>query len=339
MAEGSSTTSTGQAGTPGGASSQSQAQSAATQSTGQTEKSEDTRQSAVETSETTVKPGEQEQKETKETKESAETKESPGQEKSKEEKKENKPIHRYHDRLSKAFPDRKFEKSEDYDSALDEHLDRLEKYEERGKKVNAELINIFETNPEIGAMLKDIKDGATVRQALARHFDPADLTPEEGDPDYEGWKKNKADREEKLTKRREFETQYANNLKAAEKELDDFMKENKLDDKTMEEFFDKTQAILDDFHNGKITKSLLTTVKRGLSWEADIKAAREEGVIAGRNEKIVAERQKESKEVGDGLPRVGQSSDNPDTSGQQEENYFAELRKRMEERGIINTDR
>lgn len=254
------------------------------------------------------------------------------------EKKEEKPPHKYHERLTKAFPDRKFEKNEDYDAAMDEHLTSLEDYREKGKKANQKLLALFESEPAVGEMVRDMMAGASFREAAARHFSADDFTPAEGDPDYEGWTKNKTEREEKMNKRREFEKTYAANLEAAGKELEAFAKEHNLDEKATDEFLTNIEKVLDDFNNGKMTRDTFKLMRRAMTYEQDLKDAREEGRLAGRNEKIVAQREKEPDQTGDGLPRPSKSPDSPD-GGKNKGGYFEGLRDRMKDRGIIGTDR
>lgn len=256
----------------------------------------------------------------------------------KEEGKEEKPPHKYHERLTKAFPDRTFEKDEDYDAAMDEHLTSLEDYREKGKKANQKLLALFESEPAVGEMVRDMMAGASFREAAARHFSADDFTPTEGDPDYEGWTKNKTEREEKMNKRREFEKTYAANLEAAGKELEAFAKEHNLDAKATDEFLESMEKMLADFNNGKMTKDTFRLMRRAMTYDKDIEDAREEGRIAGRNEKIVAQREKEPDQAGDGLPRPSKSPDSPD-GGPGKGGYFEGLRDRMKDRGIIGSER
>ena len=251
--------------------------------------------------------------------------------------KEEKPKHKYADRLTKAFPDRKFEKDEDYDTALDEHLTGLEGYKEKGQAANQKLLALFDSEPSVREVIGEMIQGASFRSALARHFSAEDFTPQEGEPDYETWGKNAKEREDKAKKRSEFERSYADNLKAAEKEVETFGKEHKMDEKSMDEFLGTIDGILGDFNNGKITKDTLTLMRRAMTYDKDIADAREEGRIAGRNEKIVAKKDKETDEVGDGLPRPDKASDTIEDG--KKENYFSGLRDRMEARGFLGTER
>lgn len=212
------------------------------------------------------------------------------------------PAHRYADRLTKAYPDRKFEKPEDYDSGMDEYLTGLEGYKEKGQALNTKLLALFEAEPQVGEVIRDMINGASFREALARHISPEDLTAIEGDPDYEGWSKNKASREETATKRRQFETDYANNLKLSQADIEKFAEENGLDEKGVGELLESIDNMLADFHQGKITKDALSRMLKAFRYEEDIKNAEETGAIKGRNEQIVAKKAEENTD-GDGLPR------------------------------------
>jgi hypothetical protein len=247
-----------------------------------------------------------------------------------------KPKHKFHERLLKAFPDRKYESDDDYDTALTEHLDALEGYKERGTKANERLINVMDSEPAVGAMLRDMIQGATFRQALARHFDAADFEAQEGDPDFEGWAQNAKERETALKKRREFEKTYAENLKNAESEIETWAKEAGHDEKTMAALFDQIDGVLDEFNSGKITKDLLVKMQRIFTYDKDIEKAREEGRIAGRNENITAKKDKQPDNQGDGIPRPGKTaSTKEETPESPTAEYFKGLRDRMASRGII----
>ncbi len=328
-----SSTGTSSAGATGGESSSggTQAQAAAADTAGTDAGAQDTQGEAGAEAEKVKPEGEKAEKKENTPKEDDESAEEG-------EKKEEKPPHKYHERLTKAFPDRKFEKDEDYDSAMDEHLTSLEDYREKGKKANQKLLAVFESVPEAGEMVRDLMAGATFREAVARHFSAEDFTPTEGDPDYEGWTKNKTEREEKMNKRREFEKNYAANLEAAGKELEAFAKEHNLDEKATDEFLESMEKTLEDFNNGKITKDTLRLMRRAMTYDQDIKDAREEGRIAGRNEKITAQREKEPDQTGDGIPKLGKSPDSPDDVNHKG-GYFEGLRDRMKDRGIIAPDR
>jgi hypothetical protein len=218
------------------------------------------------------------------------------------EPKEEEPKHKYHDRLTKAFPDRKFEKPEDYDSALDEHLTNLEGYQERGTVANKKLIALFDSEPEVGQLVRDMADGATFREALARHISPDELTAVEGDPDYEGWTKNKTAREESLAKRKERETQREKDLTSSQEAMEAFAKENNMDEDAAQAFYTKIDEMVGAINSGKITKEALLAMQRAFNYETDIAKAKEESALAERNKQIIVKKETPEKQ-GDGLPR------------------------------------
>jgi hypothetical protein len=222
------------------------------------------------------------------------------------------PVHPYAERLSKAYPDRKFEKPEDYDAALNEHLDGLEGYKERGQLANQKLIALFQSEPQVGEICRDMIAGATFREALARHVSPDDLQAVEGDPDYEGWNKNKTAREESLAKSQADEDEVNKNLEISKGEIEAFAAENNLDEEGVQTFLGKIDDLVANVKRGKISKSDLQNMKIALDHDGDLVKATEQGVIAGRNQKIVAQKE-EAKNTGDGLPKIAQSSGLPET--------------------------
>lgn len=220
------------------------------------------------------------------------------------------PKNKYADRLTKAYPDREFKSDEDYDKGLEEYLGELEGYKERGTMANQKLIALFESEPQVGDVVRDMINGATFREALARHISPEDLTAIEGDPDYEGWNKNKAAREENMSKYKAKKDEYAKNLEFSQQAIEEFAKENNMDDESAGKFLSRFDAMIADINSGKISKEVLATMQRAWNYENDVTAAREQGELAGKNKKIVAQKE-ESKPKGDGLPKLSGSSEVP----------------------------
>ncbi|HBE43701.1 MAG TPA: hypothetical protein DDW27_21415 [Bacteroidales bacterium] len=223
------------------------------------------------------------------------------------------PKNKYADRLAKAYPDREFKSDEDYEKSLEEYLGELEGYKERGSMANQKLIALFESEPQVGDVVRDMINGATFREALARHMSPEDLTAIEGDPDFEGWNKNKAAREEDLNKRKAKQDEYSKNLEFSQQAIEEFAKENNMDDDVAGQFLARFDAMLADINNGKVSKDVLMTIKRAWDYDNDIAAAKEQGELAGKNKNIVAQKEK-AKPQGDGLPKIGGSSETPETN-------------------------
>ncbi|HHU35570.1 MAG TPA: hypothetical protein GXZ49_10190 [Bacteroidetes bacterium] len=212
------------------------------------------------------------------------------------------PKHRFAAIIEKEYPDRKFEKGEDYDEAVEELLNTLIEFKVKSSEANKILSEIFDANPELGLVVKDMRDGATFREAMARHIDPSELTPIEGDPDYEGWSKNKSERIAALEERKKREDDFNANLELSAAAIKEFAAENNMTDEQASTFLAPFDDMLAEINSGKITKETLIKFKRIMDYEKDVEAARKEGLMAGRNENITAKREKAPK--GDGLPHL-----------------------------------
>ena len=240
--------------------------------------------------------------------------------------------YRWADRLSKEYPDRKYESDDDYDTAMDEYLGELEGYRERGRLANQKLIGLFDTEPVVGSIVRDMLEGSSARSALARHFAPEDLVPQDGDDDIEAWKKNKAEREDRLAKRKKRDEDYANNTKATQAAIEEFVTENGMDDAAAGEFLSYIDTHIGDVMNGKLSKDLLSMFHKARNYEAEVAKARETGEIAGQNKKIVAEKEKEP--VGDGLPKPKNTGSGPDQP-QRQQSWIDGLRDAAKKREIV----
>jgi len=240
--------------------------------------------------------------------------------------------HRYADRLSKNYPDRKFETDDDYDKAMDEWVEGLENYRERGIKANQNLISVFQGEPQFGDLLRDMVKGATFAEAFPRHYSIEDFKPVEGDPDQEKWTKNANVREENIKKIQQRQEEYNNNVELSRKEIETFSQENKIDDDVMGKFLSKFDAMLADVSKGKINKELLLIMKKGLDYDKDIEKAKTQGEVVGKNKNIVAQKEAD-KPKGDGLPKVGGSSELP--KNRPVPNYMDGLIERTEKRKVL----
>lgn len=219
--------------------------------------------------------------------------------------------HRYAEKLIKVFPDRKFEKDEDYDTALDEHLEGLEQYKDRAVKVNSKLMAGFEAEPAVGDAIRDWLNGSTFRAAIARHFSPDDFTPQEGDEDYEAWNKNKTKREEDLARRRQLMEERDNNLKVSQETMINFAKENDMDEEAAEKFYSKIDEMISAINSGNISKETLLAMRRAFNYEQEVSKEKEKAAAAERNKIIVAQKEAPEKK-GDGLPKLSKTSNEPE---------------------------
>lgn len=224
------------------------------------------------------------------------------------EKKEEVKKHKYADRLAKAYPDRQFASDDEYENTHEEYVKDLEGYRDRGTIANQKLIALFEAEPQIADVVSAMIGGATLRSALARHIGIEDLAPEEGDPDYAAWDKNNKERLERVEKTNQFNKEFNENVAFSEKSVKEFAEENKLEPEEAEKILGEFDDMLKDIYRGRITKETLTKIMRAVKHDEAVKEAKEEGVIAGKNEAI-SEKVKKEVPKDDGMPVVKKSGE------------------------------
>jgi len=212
----------------------------------------------------------------------------------------------FRNRIKSAYPDEEFADDEAFFGKASKQLDDLEQYRNNNMEANRALMEIFNAEPAVAEVLKDMIEGASLREALARHFSPEELTPAEGDPDREGWKKNSETRAKRLEGNELANKTKAENDEFSSKEIKEFATETGLEPDKAEEFLSKVGEALDEVYAGKISKSFLTSMWKAFNHEDDVKNAAETARITGRNEKIVTE--KETKPKGDGMPILGSTT-------------------------------
>jgi len=237
----------------------------------------------------------------------AEIKEEVKEEKTSEEIKEKveEKIESLGDRLRAEFPDKEISDDDLQKIAL-EHIKSLENYRTNNREANKKIIEVLESEPAVGEIIKDLSNGSGFREALARNFDVANLQPVEGDPDYEAWGKNLVERKKKRADQDNLRESLLKNQDSSIKAIKEFAKENNLSDDEANEFLSTLDGVLSKVKEGNITKEFLGMMKKALSSKNDITKAQELGEIKGRNEKIETIKQ-EAKPAGDGLPNLTSS--------------------------------
>lgn len=221
-----------------------------------------------------------------------------------------------------------FDENEMFDKA-NEHVSGLEDYKSKSLEANQKLIDLIKSEPELFAIIEDMIKGASFREAIARHIDPADLTPMEGEPDIEGWKKNSDERISKMSSASEYQKTLATNKETASQAIEEFVKENNLSDEEAQDLVTKIDQLVNDILDFKVDKNTLSQFYKMINYDKDQASATEAAKIAGKNEAIVAK--KEDAKKTDGLPDITTSStqieeQKPVNTRVQYSNYFKKNR-------------
>ena len=213
--------------------------------------------------------------------------------------------------LKNKYPDREFADDEDITDPLTEYMEELEDYKTRNSETNQKLIEVLDAEPELVEVIKDLIAGATLREALARHIDPQDLQPAEGEPDYEGWTKNRNERLSKMEERKRKEEELQANIDQSIAQAEAFATKKGMTPEETDAFLAKVDEVLIPILDGRIDETFLDNMYKALNYEEDLTNARELGKASVMNQKVIAQ-----KEVtkGDGLPNISASGDEVKTT-------------------------
>ena len=173
-------------------------------------------------------------------------------------------------RIKGAYPDEEFADDEAFYSKAMEQLDNLEQYRNSNIEANKLLMEVFNAEPVIIQVLEDVGKGASFREAISRYFSPEELTPMEGDPDYEGWTKNAEARSKRLADNEIANKTRAENSEFTMKEIQAFAKENNIPNDQAEEVLTRIGEVLDEIYTGKITKTFLNSMLRAFNYDNDV---------------------------------------------------------------------
>jgi hypothetical protein len=215
------------------------------------------------------------------------------------------PANPFADRLKSRFPDREFENDDQMQEALVEYLDELEQNDKMTREANEKLVQVLQDVPELTAMIRDIAQGASFTEALSRHVDLDELTPVEGDPDYEAWGQNMEQRKKTRAEKQSRQKALDENIKMSLSEIEAFADENGMEEADVKSFIGTVNDFVGEIVDGKITKKTLAKLKKAIDYDMDVDAAVKQGEVAGKNAKIEKTKMAEKKKAtGDGLPNL-----------------------------------
>lgn len=207
------------------------------------------------------------------------------------------------DRIKKHFPDSDHEDNETFYKDAYSRYDKLSEYQKKNQAINKQMIDTFNSNPELAGLMRDIMKGAPIHIAIARNIDVTKLKPIEGDPDESEWAKALEENKKKLVDKEAYQNSLTENMNVSIGELKAFAKENNLDGEQAAEFLSQVDELVGDVIQGKLTKSTLSKLYRATTAEQEIANAAKAAEVKGRNAKIEAIKSEE-KPNGDGIPTL-----------------------------------
>lgn len=205
------------------------------------------------------------------------------------------------ERFSKRHPDIDFEDKEARYQALSDDDDEFARQEESGRA----LSDMFDNNRWLAAMMIDLRDNPELDPITWMAENGVDIRAAFDDPEVaQKASEAIADFQVKKVKSEQHEAELAQNLQKSA----DAMNELGLDDDEKADLWAKTWAIIVDAEDGKISTDTWKLMQNAYSYDNDIDAAREEGAMKGRNEKIQNKVKRSDTDVPPTLPMGGGQS-------------------------------
>lgn len=202
------------------------------------------------------------------------------------------------ERLTTRYPDRNFDDDEAvYGQILEDFADsdtRLAKYEENERA----LSDMFTADPRSAQFVINWRNGEDPAVGLVRMFG-TEIKDAIDDPEkMEEIAEAQKDFVERVTKEKEYEQMYKDNLAQTLTNLEKVQTELGITDDQAEEAMAFLQTIISDGVLGKFTEESIKMAWKAISHDADVAQAAREGEVKGRNTKI--EEKLRTKKKGDG---------------------------------------
>lgn len=196
-----------------------------------------------------------------------------------------------------------------------EHDDVKTKYN-RHVDGTKKLSAIIGADPVFGKVIQSmLADGDTLPVALAKHYDLDQLTLKEGDEGWEAFTQAEKNRKESHKNEQLHKESIQKNKEKTVKLFNDFIAKNYGEDKEgAESFISWVDNTIVSILRNDINPNVIEKLHQGFKYEIAVEEAKEEGLLAGRNQQI-SEKFKADTEgkKGDGVPQIGKSVETKET--------------------------
>lgn len=207
------------------------------------------------------------------------------------------------ERMRKKHPDTDFEDEDSRYGQITDDMDALENENSAMRDREGKLTNMFNSHPQAAAMMVDWMGGGDPVVTLVKRFGP-ELQEALQDPEkQEQLASAQKEYLERVTKEKELEEQYQQNISKSLSELDDIQEELGLTSDEVDEALKDLIQIVNDGIMGIFTRESLEMVMKARNHDADVAAADYEGEVRGKNAKITEKLRKRGS--GDGAPVLG----------------------------------
>lgn len=228
---------------------------------------------------------------------------------------------RLHSFMQGRYPDKTWADDDEFYSNVADYLEdsgrRISEYE----NADTQILNIAKEYPEILSIIKDIVDGKSFEEALARNIDIEELIPREGEPDFAKYDNARKERKARRAEAEAYRAKLDKNMEKSREVLKSYFEEHGMSDEEALAFSEYIDNIVSAYLDRAITPEILDIFNHARNYDKDMAEARTAGEAVGRNAKIDAEREKRDGAT-DGLPGAGSSAGTLDTETPKEKNFI-----------------
>lgn len=217
------------------------------------------------------------------------------------------------DRLKKHYPDQDPQNEQEWENLRNRFHDDMEEREKNFSSLEQEVNDLIASDEDLALILNEmLVNKLPFRAALAKVLDPTDLTPIEGEEDYEAYNKAYNERVSQSNARIARQKEIDDNAVKSAENIDKFCEDKGYDESAKDEIYAFINEMFDAIVEKNITPELLEKIDQARNYDVDVAQAGVEGEIRGRNANIEAQRADAvHTEEGDGIPTPSQAGGAP----------------------------
>lgn len=224
-------------------------------------------------------------------------------------------------RMRTKYPEKKFEEEEELFGQIDDDLaaseEEIGKYKEREGK----LAGIVGKDPRAAQFLSDMANGKDPWLAVLERLGIDGVSDLLNNPEkQEEYAEANRKYVERIAKEKSLGEEYETNFAESMKLLEQMQTDRGLSDEQIDGAMDLIMKITNEAIMGKFTPETIDMALKAINHDAEVEAARNEGVVAGKNAKI--DETLRQPKAGDGLPAMGGTNNGPTRQKQRNFNIF-----------------
>lgn len=164
------------------------------------------------------------------------------------------------------------------------------------------------SDPDMLEILKYVSQGYSARVAMLKAgLDESIFQIEADDEDAEALVRTKIERKQAIENQKKEQAKLEKNMQVSNEHFAQFKTEKGYDDQRMDSIVKAMTEDVQNTLNGLVSKRLFDIYDTYLNYDTNLKKAKEQGAIQGRNENITIQRKKQQ---GDSIPQLGRGLDN-----------------------------